>query len=206
MCVCLPVCRSVCLSTHQLSIIDLWAKPFTYLESAGSCVWGTLPETNEIVIHIYSCHNIFFPFFCANTFYTSLLLIVCALKLYIKSLYRHLFLEDISKHARVTQKKNFLICGKLYRQALWPQRAKLGVRVAKALSCDTAVLFILSGEPPPLSYSVEKRRDPKKSRNFFGPASSQHYNSGGVHRKKRMLPIPPVTTKQPTIPLIVPEG
>ena len=46
----------------------------------------------------------FFSLFCANTFDTSLLLIVCALKWYIKCLYRHLFLEDISKHARVTQK------------------------------------------------------------------------------------------------------
>ena len=33
-----------------------------------------------------------------------MLLIVCALKWYVKSLYRHLFLEDISIHARVTQK------------------------------------------------------------------------------------------------------
>ena len=41
---------------------------------------GNLPETNEIVTDICSCHNFFFPFFCANTFDTSLLLIVCALK------------------------------------------------------------------------------------------------------------------------------
>ena len=61
-------------------------------------------ETNEIVTNICSCIT-FPPFFCANTFDTSLLLIVCALKLYIKSLYRHLFLEDISKNSRVTQKK-----------------------------------------------------------------------------------------------------
>ena len=67
--------------------------------------------------HICSCHNFFPPFFCANTFDTSLLLIVCALKWYTKSLYRHLFLEDVSKNARVTQKWHFLICGKLYSQA-----------------------------------------------------------------------------------------
>ena len=30
--------------------------------------------------HIYSCHNFFPPFFCANTFDTNLLLIVCALR------------------------------------------------------------------------------------------------------------------------------
>ena len=46
--------------------------------------------------HICSCHNFFPPFFCADNFYTSLLLIVCALRWYVKSLYRHLFLEDIS--------------------------------------------------------------------------------------------------------------
>ena len=44
------------------------------------------------------------PFFCANTFDTCLLLIVCALRWYVKCLYRHLFLEDISKHARLTKK------------------------------------------------------------------------------------------------------
>ena len=44
------------------------------------CKGGPTPETNEIVTLICSCHNFFFPFFCANTFYTSLLLIVCALK------------------------------------------------------------------------------------------------------------------------------
>ena len=49
--------------------------------------------------------NTYFPsFFCANTFDTSLLLLVCALRWYVKRLYRHLFFEDISKHARVTQK------------------------------------------------------------------------------------------------------
>ena len=41
---------------------------------------GAIPKTNEIVTLICSCHNFFFPFFCANTFYTSLLLIVCALR------------------------------------------------------------------------------------------------------------------------------
>ena len=90
-----------------------------------------------------------------------------ALKSYIKGLYRHLFLEDISKHASVTQKKNFLICGKLYRQALWPQRPKLGVRVAKALSCDTAVLFIFSGEPPPPWVILLRRGGTPKNRAIF---------------------------------------
>ena len=43
------------------------------------------------------------------------------------------------------------------------ERPKLGTNVAKGLSCGVLVLFIFSGEPP-LSFSVEKRRDPKKSR------------------------------------------
>ena len=117
---------------------------------------GTTPETNEIGTHICSSHNFFSPFFCANTFDTSLLLIVCALKWYIKSLYRHHFLEDISKHARVTKKWHFLICGKLYT---WPTRPKLGVWVAKALSCDCMDWLFFWWTPPSLSYSVEKRRD-----------------------------------------------
>ena len=53
--------------------------------------------------HIFVAVITFPPFFCADTFITSLLLIVCALR-YVKSLYRHFVLEDISKHARVTQK------------------------------------------------------------------------------------------------------
>ena len=47
-----------------------------------------------------------------------------------------------------------------YSQAPWPQRTKLGTNVAKGIICDVDLLFIFSGEPP-LSYSVEKRRDPK---------------------------------------------
>ena len=107
-----------------------------------------------------SCHNFFSPFFCAYIFDTSLLLIVCALKWYIKSLYRHLFLEDISTHARVTQKIDFLIGRKLYSQEPWPQRPKLGVRVAKALSCDRMDSLFYRWTPPSprYMYSVQKRR------------------------------------------------
>ena len=95
--------------------------------------------------HIFVAAITFFPFFCANTFDTSLLLIVCALKWYVKSLYRHLFLEDISKHARVTQKWHFLICGKLYTQAPWTRRAKVGVWVAKgAISVIPPLLTVIA--------------------------------------------------------------
>ena len=110
----------------------------------------------EICIFFCTCHNFPPPFFCANNYYTSLLLIVCALRWYIKSPHRHLFLVDISKHARVT---HFLICGKDNSKEPWPTRPQFGLRVAKALSCDTDESEFFSDEPPPPSYSVEKRRD-----------------------------------------------
>ena len=149
---------------------------------------GTTPETTKIWTRICSCHNFPPPFFCANTFDTSLLLIVCDLRWYVRSLYRHLFLEDISKHARVIKKMHFLICGRHNSQAPWPTRPKLGVWVAKGLSCDTVKFFFFTVNPPPLSRScgVEKRRDQRKYVNFFDPASSQHCNSGvGVNGKKK---------------------
>ena len=80
---------------------------------------------------------------------------MCALRWYIKSLYRHFFLVAISKNARVT---HFLICGKDNSKAPWPTRPQIGLRVAKALSCDTDESKKISGEPPSLRYSVEKRR------------------------------------------------
>ena len=103
----------------------------------------------------------FFSFFCANIFDTSLLVIVCALRWYVKSLYRHLFLEDISKHARVTKKWHFLICGRPNSQAPWPMHPKLCMWVAKALSCDIVVLLFsrwTPPPPPPLPWGVVLRR------------------------------------------------
>ena len=134
---------------------------------------GTTPETTKTWTHICSCHN-FFPFACANSFDTSLLLIVCALRWYVKSIYRHFFLEDISKHARVTQKITPPICAKPNSQAPWPTRPKLGVRVAVIQRGVFCVYFYR--EPPELR--CWKRRDQRNSRNFFDPASSQHRNSG----------------------------
>ena len=56
-------------------------------------------------LHIFcTYHNFSPPFFCANNYYTILFLVVCALRWYVKSLYRHFFLEDIAKHATVTKK------------------------------------------------------------------------------------------------------
>ena len=54
-----------------------------------------------------------------------------------------------------------------YSQAPWPQRTKLGTNVAKGIICDVDLLFFFPGEPP-LSYSVEKRRDPKNCAQFLG--------------------------------------
>ena len=54
--------------------------------------------------HIYVAVITFLPFFCADTFDNSLLLIVCALRWHVKSLYRDLFLEDTSKKARSLKK------------------------------------------------------------------------------------------------------
>ena len=57
-------------SSYAWSLFDAFNK---------SAEGDTTPETSKIVTLICSCHN-FFPFFCANTFDTSLLLIVCALR------------------------------------------------------------------------------------------------------------------------------
>ena len=61
---------------------------------------------------------------------------------------------------------------------------KLGTNVAKGISCDIVVFCFFSGEPPPLSYSVEKRRDPKNARFFGVPPLLNTITQGGVHRKK----------------------
>ncbi len=109
---------------------------------------------------------------------------MCALKWYVQSLYRHLFLVDISKHARVTQKCHFLIRGRPNSHAPWPTRPKLGSNVAKGLSCDICVCFFFSGEPPPPPpWDIELRRG--GATDILGLASSQLYISGGVHRKRK---------------------
>ena len=118
----------------------------------------------------------FFPLSSVEIFFdTSLLLIVCALRWYVKSLYRHLFLEDISKHAWVTKKWHFLICGKHNSKAPWATRPKIGV-------------WTLTPPPPPpppelwwleeVGSLLKLRGHP---RNFCDPTSYSHHNSGGLH-------------------------
>ena len=50
-------------------------------------------------------------------------------------------------------------------------RPQIGLRVAKALSFTINESKFFSGKPP-LSYSVEKRRDPPKNRDFGGGHAS----------------------------------
>ena len=58
------------------------------------------PKFEHIFIAVISSPS---PFFCADTFDINVLFIVCALRWYVKCLYRHLFVEDTSKKARVTK-------------------------------------------------------------------------------------------------------
>ena len=44
---------------------------------------------------------------------------MCALRWYVKCLYRHLFLEDTSEHARVTQKLHYPNCNTYNSKVLW---------------------------------------------------------------------------------------
>ena len=89
----------------------------------------------------------------------------------------------------------------VWQEKLWYRMRPYGaeekfVKEYKTLPCSgdkggiqwrevrVVLFFFFSGEPP-LSYSVEKRRDPKKCAIFWGPASSQHYNSGGWFTGKK---------------------
>ncbi len=101
-----------------------------------------------------------------------------ALRWYIKSLYRHLFLVDISKHARVTQKLHFLMFG---RHNSKPTRPQIGLRVAKALSRTINESKFFSGETPlpSPSYSVEKRRAKKIARFLGVPPLLNTITKGG---------------------------
>ena len=54
--------------------------------------------------HIFVAVITFSPFLLCRYFYYQLVAHCVCFKMICESLYRHLFLEDISKHARVTQK------------------------------------------------------------------------------------------------------
>ena len=96
-----PVARWIALADHCKEEMVTDAHKNIWGGGGGG---GEAPETTEIWTHICSCHN-FFPLSSVQILLIpALLLIVCALRWYVKSLYMHLFLEEISKHARVTQK------------------------------------------------------------------------------------------------------
>ena len=147
--------------------------------------------------HIWAVTT-FFPFLLCRYFWYQLVAYCVCFKM----------IEDISKHARVTQKK-ILIGGKLYSQAPWPQRPKLGVRVAKGLSCDRMDSHFFPGEPP-LRNNAEKRRDhgnlPYAHANFRGPplfnTISQGGGGGGLPGKKSesiRSQLRPLATRTPSL-------
>ena len=92
----ISVHRRAAWKCYQSAWIHIWGK-------INYCRWEYY-TWNHQNLNTFVAVITFSPFFCADTFDTSLLLILCALRWYVKSLYKHLFLEDISKHARVTQK------------------------------------------------------------------------------------------------------
>ena len=95
--------------------------------------------------HIFVAFITFSPFFCADIFNVNLLLIVCALREYVKYLYRHVFLEDTSKKARVTKKMHPPNFFKYNSQVSCLEMPKFGLWLAKTLSCDKTekIIFYL---------------------------------------------------------------
>ena len=70
----------ICSDTWEEHVQHL-TKVFGRLREAGLHIKGGPPHFSpKLSFFFCSCHNFFFPFFCANNFYTSLLFIVCALR------------------------------------------------------------------------------------------------------------------------------
>ena len=97
--------------TKLFYCFETFSRKLTEYFSFGSVKWLSLKDARgDLTIFPENCIYFlwpvitFFPFFCANNYYTCLLLIVCALRWYVKSLYRHFFLEDIAKQARREKK------------------------------------------------------------------------------------------------------
>ena len=51
-----------------------------YVKGGPDLQGGLYHISRKLYIFFVTSHNFFFPFFCANNYYTSLLLIVCALR------------------------------------------------------------------------------------------------------------------------------
>ena len=75
---------------------------------------------------------------------------MCALRWYVKSPYRHLFLEDISKHARVTKKMALPHLEHVNSKTPWATAPKLVLWLANTLNCDITRLNYFYREPPEL--------------------------------------------------------
>ena len=103
---------------------------------------------------------------------------MCALRWYVKSLYRHFFLKDIAKHARVTQKMacpNLEIC-----QPPWATDTKLPVWIANTLSCDMTQPYLKHGEVLN-RYETLYFKPRQSSRKICDPASSNNHISTFLH-------------------------
>ena len=142
------------------------------LATRGDC---TIFPENCIYFFVTS-HNFFFPFFCANNYYTSLLLIVCALRWYVKSLYRHFFLEDIAKQARREKNGTSPLPSALISRRLERQTPNFLLWLANTLSCDMAETIITTREVLN-RYETLYFQPRQKPRNICDPASSNHHNS-----------------------------
>ena len=69
--------------------------------------------------------------------------------------------------------------GRYNSKAPWPTRPQIGLRVAKARSCNINESKFFSGEPPPWFIEAGSQKLRGRTADFCDPASSQHYNSGG---------------------------
>ena len=103
-CIC-KMCSQFSLSIEMLHSLSMdRERCYNVGDRLKNALRGGLSHIPPKFEYLFVAVITFSLFFCADTFNTSLLLIVCSLRCYVKCLYRHLFLEDISKHARVIKK------------------------------------------------------------------------------------------------------
>ena len=137
-----------------------------------------------------TCHN-FFPLSSVQIIIIPAVAYCVCLRWYVKSLYRHFFLEDIAKHARVILKKWHLPNGKMSNsQAPWATDSKFVLWLANTLSCDMAESYLQRGEVLNRYETLyfQPRQNP---RNICDPASFNHYISGTLHGKKKLSQLYP---------------
>ena len=100
---------------------DLRSKPRNILKKVAS----------HFIQHIFS-------YLCGGNCSTKLLLFPCAVKWYVECLYRHFFLEDTCTNINVTKKKSSpQVLKPTCPRMMDNKNTKLGVWVARGLSCDT---------------------------------------------------------------------